>query len=280
MNALIYAINEVNCQIPNEVLYAGMTLDEDANLINLNSLDDKILRKVLRKRVLVDCNVVGGIETMIALNQIQPSFYELYYTVYKVPAEVVMNKEIISALSLAYMPGGGYSGFGSGYNGGVNNGGTSMSGFNSYNPVMNVADRIGNAASSTGVLSNAHIEIVAYNTLLVYANYRTLTNFGVKVVLENDINMNNIPVRSYKNFGFLCVLGVKAYLYNKLIVAINSGYLSSGQDLGVFKSILEGYADCEEQYRTYLKEVWGATAFMADTSRYNRFLSSMLSSGL
>lgn len=279
MSALIYAVSEVCQQIPHEVLYAGMTIGDDPAIVNLSSLDDKILRKVLKKRVLVDCNIVGGVETIIPLNQIQPSFSELFYTVYNVPPDLVMNREIVSALSLAYMPGSGYTGFAAGYNG-TNGANAGMSFTDSYNPIMNVADRIGNSASNSGVLSNAHIEIVSYNSLLVYANFRTLANFGCRVVLANDTEMNNISPRSYKNFSLLCVLGVKAYLYNKLIVAINSGYLASGQDLGMFKSILESYSDAEEQYRTYLKEVWGPTAYMCDNTRFNRFLGGLISPDL
>lgn len=157
---------------------------------------------------------------------------------------------------------------------------SALSGHNSFNPVMGVADRIGNAAASTGVLSNAHLEIVAYNTILVYAHYRTLANFGVRVVVENDSNLNNLQPRSYKNFSRLCVLGVKAYLYNKLIIAINSGYLSGGQELGMFKSILENYASAEEEYATYLREVWASVAFMNDNTRHSRYLMGMLNPSL
>ena len=282
MNALIYSLNEINHQIPKELLHAGMMVDEQESTAYLTSLDDKILRKVLKKRVLLDANVVGGVEIIIPLNNLQPSFSEHFYTVYNISPELTNNREIISALSLAFMPANGYFGqVGNYYGSGSSvSGNSTLSGFNSFNPVMGVADRIGNAASSNGVLSNAHLEIVAYNTILVYAHYRTLANFGIRVLLENDSNLNNIQPRSYKQFSFLCVLATKAYLYNKLIIAINSGYLSGGQELGMFKNILENYASAEEEYRTYLREVWGAVAFMNDVTRSNRFLSSMIAPNL
>lgn len=275
MNALIYSINEINHQIPYELLSAGFTIDDTPETVNLTSLDDKILRKLLKKRVLIDANIVGGIETIIPLNNVAPSYFEYFYTVYQIPPELTMNKEIISALNITLMPGNGVFG-----NGNINYGSFGNMGFNQDIPVMNVANRIGNAAAPAGTLSNAHLEIVGYNTILIYANYRVLTNFGLRVVLENDSNLNNIQPRSYKAFSLLCVLAVKAYLYNKLIVAINSGYLSSGQDLGVFKSILESYSDAEEQYRTYLTEKIGAVLYMNDTTRYNRFVSSMIAPDL
>lgn len=280
MNALIYAINEINSQIPTEIIQAGMTIDEPPSTVNLTSIDDKVLRKVLKKRILVDANIVGGIETIIPLNNLQPSFYEDFYTVYQIPSELTNNKEIISALSIAFMPANGYFGQAGGYNASSGFGNSSFNGFNSFNPLMNVADRIGNSAGMTGVMSNAHLEIVSHNTILVYAHYRTLANFGIRVVLENDNNLNNIQPRSYKNLGMLCVLGTKAYLYNKLIIPVNSGYLSGGQELGMFKSILENYSSAEEDYRTFLKEIWSPTAFINDSTRYVRYLGSMISPDL
>lgn len=275
MNALIYAINEITHQIPHELLQAAFTIDDSPETVNLNTVDDKILRKLLRKRVLIDMNITGGIETIIPLNSVQPSFYEYFYTIYQIPPEMTMNKEIVSALNIMLMPGSGVFGQG-------NLGGNSFGniGYMNENPVMNVANRIGSAASPSGVLSNAHLEIVGYNTILIYANFRVLTNFGLRVLLENDSNLNNIQPRSYKDVSMACVLACKAYIYNKLIIPVNSGYLASGQDLGMFKSILESYSEAEADYNTFLRERLGAVLFMNDTTRMNRFISSLINPSL
>lgn len=275
MNALIYSINEITHQIPHELLQAAFTIDDSPETVNLNTVDDKILRKLLRKRVLIDMNITGGIETIIPLNNIQPSFYEYFYTIYQIPPELTMNKEIISALNIMLMPGSGVFGQG-------NLGGNSFGniGYMNENPVMNVANRIGSAASPSGVLSNAHLEIVGYNTILIYANFRVLTNFGLRVLLENDNNLNNIQPRSYKDVAMACVLACKAYIYNKLIIPVNSGYLASGQDLGMFKSILESYSEAEADYNTFLRERLGAILFMNDTTRFNRYISSLVNPSL
>lgn len=275
MNALIYAINEITHVIPHELLQAAFTIDDSPETVNLNTVDDKILRKLLRKRVLIDLNITGGIETIIPLNNVQPSFYEYFYTIYQIPPEMTMNKEIVSALNIMLMPGSGVFGQG-------NLGGNSFGniGYMNENPVMNVANRIGSAASPSGVLSNAHLEIVGYNTILIYANFRVLTNFGLRVLLENDSNLNNIQPRSYKDVAMACILACKAYIYNKLIIPVNSGYLASGQDLGMFKSILESYSESEADYNTFLKERLGAVLFMNDTTRHNRFIASMINPSL
>lgn len=280
MNALMYCINEIRHTVPYEVLHAGMSFDEDAQLYGLSSLEDKITNKVLKRRVLLAANIVGGVEMVVPLAQVPPTFTEAMYTVYQIPPELVMDREIMSAQSLTYLPTAGFMGVSGGF------GGPHMV-YNPTNPThmmnsttMNVASRIAASHSSSGLLSSAHLEIVGHNAIAVYAHYQALANYGVRVVLQNDEALTNIQPRSYQALSKLAVWAVKAYLYNKLIVPINSGYLSGGQELGMFKSVLEGYSDAEENYQTYLKEIWGQVAFMNDTSRYSYFISSMLAPDL
>lgn len=277
MNAIQHALNMIKQQIPNEILQAGFTIDENAATVNLTSIDDKVLVKCIRSRVMLDANIMGGVETVIPLNHIPPSFYEDFYTVYYIPPETVMNREIVSVIGLSSLPlmsaSGSQAMMGSAY--GVPNGTNPNHGLG-HNALMSVADRIGDAAAINGVLHNAHLEIVAYNTIAVHAHFRTLAYLGLRVLLANDDNMNNIQPRSYRHFSTLCTLAVKAYVYNKLVIAINNGYLAGGQDLGMFKSIIDNFSQAEEDYQNYLVNVWAKVAFMNDTTRHARYLTGML----
>lgn len=280
MNALLYCVNEIKQNIPYEILHAGMTIEEDEYLYGLCTLEEKILNKVFRKRVLLAANVVGGIETIIPIGGLHPTFTEPMYTVYHVPPELTFGKEIMSALSLSFIPTAGFMGVSGGFGG--NNMSYSPNSPAQYNntATMNVASRIAGSVTSSGILSSAHLELVSRNTIAVYAHYRTLSNYGIRVVLENNENLSNIQPRSYQSLSKLGVLATKAYIYNKLIVPLNSGMLSGGQELGVFKSIVEEYREAEEQYQVFLKEVWGKVAFMNDTTRYSNFITSMLAPDL
>jgi hypothetical protein len=173
------------------------------------------------------------------------------------------------------MPGNGVFG-----NGTPESGGFFSTGFNAGPPLTNVANRVANSVAPTGILSNAHIEIIGYNTVVIYAHYRVLTNFGLRVLLENDSNLNNIQPRNYKTISKLCILATKAYIYNKLIIHVNSGYLVSGQELGIFKSLVESYSDANQDYETFITEELRAVLFMNDTTRMNRFLGSMVTPDL
>lgn len=271
-NTINYILNEIRQSIPYEILYAGFTIDDTPETININSLDDKILRKLLKKRVFLDLNVIGGIEMLIPINNLNPSFTEYGYTVYNIPNELTGNKEIISVLglnSLNILGVPGSTGLASGYY-------STTAGGMVGNSLTNVAHRIGNSVAPETYVTNAHTEIVGYNTILIYANFRLLYNYALRVLLENDSNLNNIQPRSYKNISTLCILAAKAYIYNKLIIPLNNGYLASGQELGIIKNIIESYEDANEQYNTYLREVVGSILFMNDTTRYNRYLNSMI----
>lgn len=280
MNALMYAMNEVRNQIPYEVLYAAMTYGDDMQLINLSSLDDKVMNKVIRPRVMLAANVVGGIEHVIPLSGIRPTFSEQFYTVYQVPPDLIMDKQIVSVLSLSHMPLSSYAqinGIAGGLSPTVYGSGNNRF---SQSAVVNVSNRISNAVNPVVTMSTAHLELVSRNTIAVYAHFQSLGQFGVRVVLENDEQMNNIQPRSYGSFATLCVLATKAYIYNKLIVAMNSGYLSGGQELGTFKMIIDGYSEAQEQYQLYLNNVWTATAFMNDHRAFHDHLSSMFAPDL
>lgn len=260
LDAMQYITNEIKNQIPMELLYAGFTIDEPPEVINLSNLESKIIHKLIKKRVLVDANVIAGIEVLVPIKTLEPRFYEYGYTIYYVEPSLLMSKEMVSCLGITYIPPTAYPTY-------LNY---------STNPVTNTGARVYDSYGSRGVITNAHTEIVARNTVLIYANYRALVDYAMRVVVENDSNFSNIQPRSFKALGTLCTLATKAYLYNKLLIPINSGYLSSGQELGKFQEVLDSYSDTHEQYDTYLREVWGKTAFMNDTTRYNRYLKSMI----
>jgi hypothetical protein len=264
LDTMQYITNEIKNQIPAELLYAGFTIDEPPEVVSMTNLESKIVTKLIKKRVLVDANVVAGIELLIPINTLEPKFYEYGYTIYYIDPTLVMSKEVISCLGITYLPPTAYPSY-------LNY---------SSNPVTNTGARVYDSYGSRGVITNAHTELVARNTVIIYANYRALISYAMRVVVENDSNFSNIQPRSYKSLGTLCTLATKAYLYNKLLIPINSGYLASGQELGKFQEVLESYSDAHEQYDTYLREVWSKTAFMNDTTRYNRYLKSMISPGV
>lgn len=274
MNAISKALQEIRYSIPDELLNVGFNIDNNDYTINV-SLDEKIRTKVIYSRVLVDCNIVGGVHVLIPLSSLTPSYWANFYTVYNIPSELIDNRFIVSALNLVYVPMSQY------YSPNVASASFGLTGYmNTPSSVEMVGSRIGTAQQDTTLVTNAHVEIIGHNTIAVYANYTLLGSYALRCLISNEENLSNISPRSYKDFANLCVLAVKSYLYNKLIIKVNMGYLQSGQELGEFKNILNNYSEAEEQYNTYLKERWQAVAAMNDTANYHRLLKSMMHPGL
>jgi hypothetical protein len=272
MNILIKALDTIKYSIPNEILRIAFKDD----IINMRqaptSLDEQIMSKVIRPRILVDSNLVGGQMIIVSLQGVPPKYVDTYTIIFEIPLELIMYRNIISVLSIGYLPYvSSYNSLGSGM-GTVNP--------NSMNDVMSAAQRVGDSVSNIPPISNATVELIGANTILVRDQLRVTNAYQLRCIVANEENLNNISPRSYQAFSKLCLLAVKSYIYNKLIIAIDMAYLTGGQELGQVKSYVEGLSDAEENYQTYLAEVMAKVFFMNDTQSYARFIRTQISPGL
>lgn len=275
MNALIKALDEIKYTIPFEVLRVVFRNTTDWRSAP-TSLDSEILNKVIRPRVLLDCNLVGGQSIMVNLGDIPYQYNDAYSIVYRIPAERLLYRSLISVLSVGYLP------FLPGHGGGYGNsiGAANAFAMNNFNDVSMAAQRVADSFSSMPSVSTAQAEIIADNTVLIRDTNRVTNAYQLRCIIGNEENLNNINPRSYISFTKLCQLAVKSYIYNNMIIKMDSAFLSGGQELGAFKNYVENLADSEEMYRTELTEVWQKVAFMNDQVNHTRFLKSMLSPGI
>ena len=124
--------------------------------------------------------------------------------------------------------------------------------------------------------STARCQLIAENTILIRDSIGFAPNGWLRCVLANDENLGNIQLRSYKHFSQLVEYAVKSYIYNELIINLDQGELQGGQTIGVFKEIIQGYSDAEQNYKDYLTDVWEAVAFMNDSEGYSRYVRLIL----
>lgn len=269
MSALTFALNEIKMRIPIEVLNVAFKTDITDWRQAPISLDDRIMNQVIRQRVLTAANVVGGQMAVIPLDGLQVEYLDNYNMIYRVPKERTQNRSIVSVLSVGYLPYiNGYGGSSMGF------GGLAPS---SITEVSNTAMRVMDSVSGIPPISNAQIELLGENTVLIRDQFRTTQAYFLRCILENDENLNNISPRSWPAFADLCELAVKSYIYKTLIIKIDQGFLVGGQELGAMKAYVEECRDSEEQYRTHLKEVWRKVAFMNDQQSHQRHIRLMIS---
>jgi len=271
MNILRKALDDIKFSIPNEILKIAF---QDAYnwRQSPSSIDELMLNKVIRSRVLVDADIVGGQMILVPLDGIVPRYENQFTLVFDIPAERLMHRSIISVLSVSYLPNALTSsqmGAGIGY---INP--------NTMNDVSSAAQRISNSMSNIPPVSNAFIELIGDNVIMIRDELRMSNIYLLRCIVANESNLNNINIRSYGNFSKLCILAVKAYIYNKLIINIDSAYLSGGQELGAVRSYIETLSDSNQMYNDFLNEVWRPTAYMNDTPSYNRLLRMMVNPGI
>ena len=271
--AITKALDEIKFNIPPQILQIAFKDDFQNWRQAPVSIDDRILSKIIKPRVLVDCNLIGGTLVTISLEGVNPKYRDQAVIVYEIPPNLIDNREIISILSVGYVYFNmSVNGFGSGFGGILNS--------NCGNDLLQGAQKVLDSYSSIPNLSNANVDLVGYNTVVIRDQIRTIGAYQLRCMLANENNLNNISPRSYRAFSKLCVLAVKSYIYNTLLVTLDQAYLAGGQDLGAVRTYVEGLNDVEEQYQTYLREVMAKTLFMNDTVSHKRFLQNMVNIGV
>jgi hypothetical protein len=258
--------------IPKEVLTVAFREDTSNWRKAPVSMDSLIINKVIRERVMVDADLVGGSTVIIPLSGLSPTYTDVNGLVYEIPMELTNFRTIMSVLSVSYVP------YTMSFAGSPSN---RAVGFNNNISDLEIASqRVGDAMSGIPPISSASARLIGHNTILLNDTLRVTNAYQVRCILGNEENLNNISPRSYLYFADLCIHAAKAYIYNKLIVMMDQAYLSGGQELGAIKSIVEGYSDSYQNYDTYLREVWQRVAVFNDQPQHQRLIRTMISPGL
>lgn len=264
MSAISVALSEVKARIPPPILEKVFINRAQHWRATPMSLDDHILNAVIRPRVLVACNLVGGTEVHINLANVPYERVDDITSVYRIPKDKTQGRTIISVLNITYADPARSGGYGTGV----------ASAYSSS--TESAAQGMVNALANIPVTSTAYVQLISENTVMVRDTMVVPANSFLRCVLENDEEMSHIQLRSYRAFSNLVTHAVKAYIYNEYIIQLDMGELSGGVSLGMFKEIIVGYADAEANYQDYLSEVWEKTAFMNDRETFTRFLKTMI----
>ncbi len=268
MDIIRNSIAEVKRRINRHILdKAFINRTFDYRYTNQSNVDDQILTMVIRPRVLLDCNIVGGVTAMVMLDGLPIDKPNNYITIIHIPKSRTNNKSIISVSNVNYYDlgiSGLYSGApGYGYNASID--------MTENTAAMNGALGIMASLDRIPITSTSDAQLVAENTIMIKDVFAMPPTAVLRCTLENDENLSNIQPRSYHHFFQLVEFAVKAYIYNELIVDMDMGELQGGQQLGIFKQIVESYSDAEQNYQDKLK-AWMAVSVMNDAPAFHRFI--------
>jgi hypothetical protein len=261
LNSIQKAVSELKFRIPKAILEKTFLTTNKYGMINYSSnVDEQIIRNVIKARVLVDCNMVGGVEELIPLVGLESEKPTPSTTVVMIPKTLTQGKSINSVLNISFLPPNAAAGLSTGM-------GTSRC---PPNPMLQATSAMANALDGIPVVSTARVELINENVILIRDNINLPPNCYLRCILANDDELSNIQLRSYRFFANLVEYATKSYIYNELIINMDQDQLMGGASIGIFKEVVSGYADSEQNYRDYLQDVWEKVAYMNDNAQYSR----------
>lgn len=263
MGPLSKCIDEVKFRIPRAILEAVFIKRAQHWRLTPASLDEHILNEVVRPRVLVDCNLVGGTEVFIPLDGVPLERGNDYTTVYRIPKDKTQGRSIMSVLNITFSDPTKVSSYG-----------VAAGAHNSI--MMQAGQAVMDAMGSMPVTSTAYVQLIGENVVMVRDTVVLPANIYLRCLLENDENMSHLQLKSYRDFSKLVEYAVKAYIYNEYVIPMDMGELYGGQALGRFKEIIDSYADAEELYQDFLRDKWQKISLMNDREQHTRFLRTLL----
>lgn len=262
MNAITYGKNRILREIPMEILKLAFL--ERHSLYNNNiSLDEKINYSIINPIVLMDTNLIGSITKKINLKRCIVNYYtneDLQHEyLIEIPDDVSDHKEVISVSQI------------------LNNIALGLMGNNSMSAVSNAMNGLMSAHSNVGIMVTDRLEIVGRNIVLVNTG-NVKWNFENSILecgLAKDRNMGHLKKGSYLDFGELCVEAAKIFIYNKLYIKLDEGYILGGHNISAVKSKVESYESAFERYKELLEQ-WFKIEFMNDSKSYADFIEMQL----
>jgi len=260
MNPISKALDDiVRFKIPRQILEAAFLSITGDWWIKNTSLDKAIYDTVVVPRILVDANLIGGVEAYVPLYGVDTERVNDYTQVYYIPKSLTQGRSIISVNNITFND----PTYATSY-------GAAASGNNSV--MLRGAQAMVDAMGTIPVTSTANVQLIAENTVMVRDSILLPANIFLRCQLANDENLSNLQPRSYKYLSKLILLAVQSYIYNTLKMRIDMNELVGGQSLGVFKDIVDKYEEAEQQYEEYRDTTMAKVFFLNDREKLTRFI--------
>lgn len=242
MNPMAKALDEIQFEIPPQILKAFFTKNDFYLCSSPVSMETRIREQVIDARVLVDMDIIGGAEDYISLAApVRSEYVDKFTVMYQIPDELTQNRPIRQIYSVHF----GILGYELANN----------HGFVGQSAMGSAVRKVLDSALRTPPAATSYINLINHNTFIVKYTYLPYSAAFVRCRLGNDEALAFIRPQSIPVFAELCVLATKAFIYNTQRIQIGQAYLSGGQELGEFKDAVMEWSDANEQYKEKLK-VW------------------------
>lgn len=268
LNAVDYAVRKIHMAIPKEILEKTFinVVPRFKSLRNAYNLDTLIKEHVIRKIVLVDCNLIGANQVDVVLQRSWCEPVSNGDMVVRIPKGFTQNRTIIEVLSCNF----------------IGTPGMMMSSVGPYSPSVQVSNmnKLLNSTMNPTISSTVKCEVVGENVIYINGMMSFPANSFLTVMVEHDDNLSNMRKQAYPVFAELCILACKAYIWSNRIIEMDKSEIEGGYQLNRFSSIVENYEDAFEQYTEFFNEKWRKTAWMADPARQRKHIELITRVGI
>lgn len=271
MDIINFAIREILFTIPRDVLRLAYIPKESWRRAPI-SLEEQIRAITIVGRVIVATDIVGGDTIIVDLAGLESKHLDRYNYVFEIPPERLNDRTIMTVKNVKYMA---YSS--------VNNSyipGTSPNTPNYINDVSSAASRAMDSLSNIPNVSNAEAIVVGHNTVMIKNHLITSMVTQLECIVTNDENLSNLSIRSAPDFAQLCRYAVESYIFNQLRIGLDRGYLEGGVEIASIKNYVDTLSDAEQNYQTFLKEVWSGVTTMNDRRTYEDLIRIQMNPAL
>ena len=262
MDAIRKALDEIKFRIPMEILQAVFIKRTASRRIAPTNIDNEILATCIRPRVLVDCNLIGGMEVWVPLSGVVPVSANIYTQVYHIPKTLTMGRSIISVINITFNDPSNLSNYGN-----LSTNQTSIA--------LSIAGAVGDAQGAIPLTSSAAVQLIGENTVMIRDVNAIPSQVFLRCNLALDDNMSHLQLSVYPKFAKAVEYAVKAYIWTSYMIMMGTGELIGGQTIGVFKDIIDGYADAQQNYDDYLRDVLQKALYGNDQEKMKRLISMM-----
>jgi hypothetical protein len=254
-NIINILLRKLYNQIPNELLELTFK-PHQSNL----SLDSIIKEEIIVNIVLVDCNLYAGRPTKVTLTREMlkdiksPKTSSIIgnQSIYYIPPEYREFRDISVILDLAFPTAIGLA---SVYPQHQQYGRT----------VQNAADDALTSFNRQPSYQTPHAILLGNNSIKLSPPMMHTVNWIVSCMLSYDDDFTNLGNNCIRPLEKCVLHATEAYIYNKLRVAVNQGYLESGSQLSSISDIVGDYSDANEKYDEAVLRFRGASIFDKET---------------
>lgn len=254
MNAINYAIQQIlKRDIPKAILNMTFLSRQMYDEFTFDTLESRIREEVFEGFVAMDCNIANATQLTIPLALCERIDGTFYTATYRIPKTLTQGKKVLYPIHVTQAAGTMTAVDSNGVNNIATSTVTSSFSFNGVGGVFTAMQQAAESVSPIPLISQALVYMVGENTVLIKDSIIAPGNMQLRVVVENDENLNHIQPPFFPVFYKLFLLAVKAYIYNNLVIEQDNAFIHSGGELNRFKDIVDSYSDATEQYNEQLE---------------------------